>query len=152
MIAGNSVILKPSPQTPLCGDHFLTAYTAAGLPQDVLQVAHLTPSQVESTIKDPRIGYVQFTGSVTNGHACVRAASNSFKAVGVELGGKDPAYVRRDADLDKAVPGLVDGVYFNQGQSCCSVERIYVDKDIFDEFVQKVSCWHGWVAENSSSA
>lgn len=63
-----------------------------------------------------------FTGSVENGHKVISAASESFKGVGVELGGKDPAYVREDADLEKTVDGLCDGVFFNAGQSCCSVE------------------------------
>jgi acyl-CoA reductase-like NAD-dependent aldehyde dehydrogenase len=73
-------------------------------------------------VRDPRIQYVMFTGSVANGHAVIKSASDSFKGVGIELGGKDPAYVRPDADLEVTIPGLVDGAFFNAGQSCCSVE------------------------------
>ena len=83
---------------------------------------HINPEQVERVIQDARIQFVMFTGSVAGGHSVTRAASGSFKGVGVELGGKDPAYVRADADLGKVVPALVDGAFFNAGQSCCSVE------------------------------
>ena len=122
ILAGNSVLLKPSPQTPLCGEWFAELYRRAGLPSDILQVLHLTPSQVDEIIRDKRVKFVQFTGSVANGHAVVKSASESFKGVGLELGGKDPAYVRADANLDKVSPALADGIFFNAGQSCCSVE------------------------------
>ncbi|GFZ44250.1 hypothetical protein JCM24511_01972 [Saitozyma sp. JCM 24511] len=135
LLAGNPVILKPSPQTPLCGEWFEQLYRRAGLPPLVLQVLHVTPTQVDRLVRDPRVQYVMFTGSVANGHAVIKSASDSFKGVGVELGGKDPAYVRADADLEVTVPGLVDGAFFNAGQSCCSVERIYVHSDIYDRFV-----------------
>ena len=90
----------------------------------MLQTLHITPEQVESVIKDPVVQFVMFTGSVAGGHAVTKAAveSGTFKGVGVESGGKDPAYVRRDADLEKVVPALVDGAFFNACQSCCSVE------------------------------
>ncbi|KAK4688935.1 4-hydroxy-2-oxoglutarate aldolase, partial [Tremellales sp. Uapishka_1] len=137
LLAGNSILLKPSPQTPLCGEHFAEIYSAAGLPADLLQVLHATPQQVEQIIKDDRVHFVMFTGSVANGHAVIKAASDSFKGVGVELGGKDPAYVRADANLDSAIPALADAVFFNAGQSCCSVERIYVHSEVYDAFVEK---------------
>ncbi|WVF65612.1 hypothetical protein IAT40_000342 [Kwoniella sp. CBS 6097] len=77
-----------------------------------------------------------FTGSVPNGHSIVKAASDSFKGVGLELGGKDPAYVREDADLEKVIPALADGIFFNAGQSCCSVERVYAHSAVYDKVVQ----------------
>jgi acyl-CoA reductase-like NAD-dependent aldehyde dehydrogenase len=91
---------------------------------------------VAKTIADPRIAFVAFTGSVPGGHAIQQAAAKRFIATGLELGGKDPAYVRADADLKFAVENLVDGSYFNSGQSCCGIERIYVDQKVLKSFVE----------------
>ena len=88
-------------------------------------------------IADPRIAFVSFTGSVDAGHAVQRAVSSRFIAANLELGGKDPAYVRSDAPLDSTVDDLVDGAFFNAGQSCCAVERIYVHRQIHREFVDR---------------
>ncbi|OCF35499.1 hypothetical protein I316_02551 [Kwoniella heveanensis BCC8398] len=136
ILAGNTVLLKPSPQTPLCGEWFVELFKRAGLPDGVIQAIHTTPTQSESLIKDPRVQFVMFTGSVANGHSIVKAASDSFKGVGLELGGKDPAYVREDADLAKVIPALADGIFFNAGQSCCSVERVYAHSSVYDRVVQ----------------
>jgi acyl-CoA reductase-like NAD-dependent aldehyde dehydrogenase len=73
---------------------------------------------------------------VAGGHAVVHAAADRFIGLGLELGGKDPAYVRADADLPHAVANLVDGAFFNSGQSCCGIERIYVHADVYDDFVE----------------
>lgn len=137
VIAGNSVILKHAPQTPLSGERFARAFAAAGLPDDVLQVITVTNADAERIITDERIGYVSFTGSVRTGHLVQKAAANRFISVGLELGGKDPAYIRADADLAFATENIVDGAFFNSGQSCCSVERIYAHADIYDEFVER---------------
>lgn len=135
LLAGNSVILKIAPQTPLVAERYAKAFKAAGLPDGVFQYLHIDHEQVAEVIRDPRIGFVAFTGSVAGGHAVVRAASERFIATGLELGGKDPAYVRADAPLEGAIENLVDGAMFNSGQSCCAVERIYVQRDVYDEFV-----------------
>jgi acyl-CoA reductase-like NAD-dependent aldehyde dehydrogenase len=135
LLAGNTVILKMASQTPLVAERFAEAFKAAGLPAGVFQFLHLDHAQVAKVIGDERIAFVAFTGSVSGGHAVQRAASARFIATGLELGGKDPAYVRADADLKYAVENLVDGSYFNSGQSCCGIERIYVDKKIFKPFV-----------------
>jgi acyl-CoA reductase-like NAD-dependent aldehyde dehydrogenase len=91
----------------------------------------------ERLVADPRVGYVAFTGSVYGGHRIYAAAAASrFVEVGLELGGKDPAYVAADADLEKAIDGLVDGACYNAGQSCCAVERVYVHESLFDRFVE----------------
>lgn len=135
LLAGNSVILKIAPQTPLVAERYAEAFQAAGLPDGVFQYLHIDHEQVAKVIKDARIAYVAFTGSVAGGHAVVRAASERFIATGLELGGKDPAYVRADAPLASTIENLVDGAMFNSGQSCCAVERIYVQRDIYDEFV-----------------
>jgi acyl-CoA reductase-like NAD-dependent aldehyde dehydrogenase len=121
IISGNSVILKPAPQTPAPGERVLSAFLAAGLPQNVLQVVHLSQEvSLGSFVTDPRIDYVAFTGSVAGGRAVQEAASKGkgFKLVGLELGGKDPAYVREDADIKWTAEQLVDGAMFNSGQSC----------------------------------
>jgi len=136
LLAGNSVILKMAAQTPLVAERYSEAFKAAGLPDGVFQHLHLDHGQVAKVIADERIGFVAFTGSVAGGHAVQKAAAARFIATGLELGGKDPAYVRADADLALAVENLVDGSYFNSGQSCCGIERIYVDRKIFKPFVE----------------
>ncbi|KAG0260931.1 hypothetical protein BG011_001531 [Mortierella polycephala] len=133
IIAGNSVILKHSSQTPLCGERFGQAWTDAGLPEHCIHMSH---KDTESLVRNPLINYVNFTGSVDGGHQIQKAASEKFIATGLELGGKDPAYVRPDCDLKYTVETLVDGAFFNSGQCCCAIERIYVHADVYDAFVE----------------
>ncbi len=135
LLAGNTVILKHSHQTPLCADRYAQAFAAAGLPEGVFQILDLTHGDTEKLIADPRTNFVNFTGSVQGGHAVQRAISNRFISAGLELGGKDPAYVRADANLAYAIENLVDGSFFNSGQSCCGIERIYVHESLYDSFV-----------------
>ena len=139
IMAGNTVILKHSAQTPLCAEQLANAFTTAGLPTGVFQYLHLSHSDTENVIKHPHINYVAFTGSVAGGAMVEKAASGRFIGVGLELGGKDPAYVRGDADIDLAVETCIDGAFFNSGQSCCGIERIYVASNLFDEFVTKAT-------------
>jgi acyl-CoA reductase-like NAD-dependent aldehyde dehydrogenase len=135
LMAGNAVILKHSAQTPLCAERFASCLRQAGLPDGVFQVLHLTHADTEKVIRDPRIDFVAFTGSVAGGHSVQRAASERFIGVGLELGGCDPVYVRHDADLPHAIENVVDGAYFNSGQSCCGLQRIYVHERVYDTFV-----------------
>jgi len=136
LVAGNSVVLKVSSQTPSVGRRYAEAFAAVGLPDGVLQVVDASHDEVATMVGDERIGFVAFTGSVPGGHAIVRAATDRFVGMNLELGGKDPAYVRPDIDsLERTVEELVDGTYFNAGQSCCAVERIYVHRDLFASFV-----------------
>ncbi|KAF9201172.1 hypothetical protein BGZ49_008607 [Haplosporangium sp. Z 27] len=137
ILAGNSVILKHSSQTPLCAERFAQAWSEAGLPDGVFQYIHMSHADTESLVANPLINYVNFTGSVDGGHQIQKAASKKFIATGLELGGKDPAYVRPDCDLKYTVETLVDGSFFNSGQCCCAIERIYVHADIYDEFVKE---------------
>jgi acyl-CoA reductase-like NAD-dependent aldehyde dehydrogenase len=88
-------------------------------------------------ISSPGIDFVSFTGSVSAGHSIQNAAARRFIGIGLELGGKDPGYLRADADLEHAVEGLVDGAFFNCGQSCCGIERIYAHAEIYEEFVER---------------
>lgn len=136
LLAGNVVILKMAQQTPLVAERYADAFAHAGLPKDVFQFLHMTHEQVAKTVADARVGHVAFTGSVPGGHAVQRAASERFVATGLELGGKDPAYVRPDAAVEATIENLVDGAFYNAGQSCCAVERIYVHGAVYDRFVE----------------
>jgi acyl-CoA reductase-like NAD-dependent aldehyde dehydrogenase len=136
LLAGNAVILKMAAQTPVVAERYAKAFKAAGLPDGVFQFLNLDHDQVARAIRDPRIGFVAFTGSVGGGHAVQSAAAVRFVATGLELGGKDPAYVRADAPFAATVENLVDGAFFNSGQSCCGVERIYVERKVFKPFVE----------------
>ncbi|KNZ81393.1 Succinate-semialdehyde dehydrogenase [NADP+] [Termitomyces sp. J132] len=139
IIAGNTVLLKPSPQTPVTAERLVDALIKAGLPKDVVQVTHLSVELARYVVRSPRVEFVSFTGSVKGGRVVGRTAAEGegFKGVALELGGKDPAYVREDADLNYTVAELVDGAFFNSGQSCCAIERIYVHESLYDEFVKR---------------
>ena len=137
LMAGNSVILKHASQTLLVGERFSEAMARANLPEGLFHNLLLDHSQTAAIIGSGRIHQVNFTGSVGAGKAMETAATGRFLGVGLELGGKDPAYVRADADLDHAVENLVDGSFFNSGQSCCAIERIYVDKQIYPAFIER---------------
>ena len=99
----------------------------------------MSPELTSFVVKHPSIDFVSFTGSVPGGRSVEQAAveASGFKGVALELGGKDPAYVRPDAELEYTVGELVDGALFNSGQSCCAVERIYVHEAVYDAFVAK---------------
>jgi acyl-CoA reductase-like NAD-dependent aldehyde dehydrogenase len=135
LMAGNAVLLKHSAQTPLCAERMGEAFAEGGLPMGVFQHLHLSHDAAAGIIDSGQVDFVSFTGSVPGGHGVQKAASRRFLAVGLELGGKDPAYVRPDADLDHAIENLADGAFFNSGQSCCAIERIYVHRDVYDRFV-----------------
>ncbi len=144
LVAGNAVILKHSHQTPLCAERFAEAFQAAGLPEGVFQFLHMSHDATAKLIGQDGTGrggidFVSFTGSVPGGHAVQAAAATRFIGAGLELGGKDPAYVRADAKLNHAIENVVDGAFFNSGQSCCGIERAYVDARVYDEFVAGVA-------------
>ena len=138
LIAGNVVVLKHSHQTPLCAERFAEAFAAAGLPPHVFQYLHLSHADTSRLMGDRRVASVCFTGSVAGGQAVVRATASGFATAGLELGGKDPGYVRADADLAHAVETLTDGAFFNAGQSCCGIKRIYVAQALYRAFVDGV--------------
>ncbi len=138
VLAGNAVLVKHSPRSPLCGEHFARAFAEAGAPQGAVQALFLDYAGTERLVGDARVDHVLFTGSVLGGHKIQAAAKERFLHVGLELGGNDPAYVAEDADFDKAVENLVDGAIYNAGQSCCAVERVYVHRSLYERFVQAV--------------
>ena len=135
LLAGNTIVIKHSSQTPRCAELILQAFENTGLPEGVFQFVHTDHQACEKIIADPRIAHVVFTGSVRGGQEVKKYIGTRFINVGLELGGKDPAYVRSDADLNHAVENLVDGAMFNSGQSCCGIERIYVDQSIYKDFI-----------------
>lgn len=135
IMAGNSVVLKPSSQTPLTAERFAKAFAHAGLPEHVFQYLLLDHAQTEQVVQSSLTDYIAFTGSVKGGQILQRSACQQFKTLGLELGGKDPAYVCEDADLTTTVANVIDGAFFNSGQSCCGIERIYVAESCFDDFV-----------------
>ena len=137
LIAGNSVILKHSEQTFLVGERFAKAFHQVGIPEAVFQNLILDHETTGKLIRANQFDFINFTGSVAGGKAIEIAAAGTFTGVGTELGGKDPGYVRADADLDAAVETLIDGAMYNSGQSCCGIERIYVDESLYEEFVSK---------------
>ena len=135
LLAGNVVLLKHSAKTPLIGVHFERAFSTAA-PEGLLTNLILTHEETARVIGDPRVDHVAFTGSVEGGREVQRAAAGRFIDVGLELGGKDPAYVAEDADLDGAIENVVDGACYNAGQSCCAVERVYVHESRYDAFLK----------------
>ena len=135
MAAGNSVILKHSAQTPLCAEQLYQSAKKT-LPKNVFNYLHLNHEDGLKVVSDKRINFVSFTGSVKAGYDVQRATHTKFIDMALELGGKDPAYARHDCDLEKTVENLVDGSFFNSGQSCCGIERIYVDEKIYNNFIE----------------
>lgn len=137
LVAGNAVILKHSDQTPLCAEMMVQAFADAGLPEGLFQYVHANHETTQRLIRAPEIDFVAFTGSVGGGRMVEASAAGRFIGVGLELGGNDPAYVRADADIAHAVDTLVDGAFYNAGQSCCGIQRIYVDRACYDAFVER---------------
>lgn len=141
LIAGNSVVLKHASQTLQVGERLAEAFHQAGVPEDVFQNVVIDHDTTNALIAGRAMDFVNFTGSVDGGQAMERAAAGTFVPVSTELGGKDPGYVRADADLDAAVDTLLDGAMFNAGQCCCGIERIYVARSLFKPFVEKAVDW-----------
>lgn len=137
LLAGNSVLLKPAGQTALTAARFAKAFEVAGLPKGVFQSIFAIHDTIAQLIQSRGIDYIAFTGSVGAGAQIEKTAAGQFIPVTLELGGKDPAYVRADADLEQTVASLVDGSFFNSGQSCCGIERIYVQRSVFEAFVDQ---------------
>ena len=137
LVAGNAVMLKHASQTLLAGERFAAAARAANLPEGLFQNLVLSHADTEKLVGSGEVDHISFTGSVEGGRRIEKAAAGTFATLGLELGGKDPAYVRADANLDFAAENLVDGSFFNSGQSCCGVERIYVHASAYDGFVER---------------
>jgi acyl-CoA reductase-like NAD-dependent aldehyde dehydrogenase len=135
LLAGNAVLIKHARLTPLCGDAFVDAFRKTTLPRDLVASIHVDHATVSALIQKRAVDFVSFTGSVEGGREVYRQASGQLLDMGLELGGKDPALVCQDANFNYAVANLVDGAFYNAGQSCCAVERIYVMRPLFSNFV-----------------
>ncbi|KAL4889888.1 Aldehyde/histidinol dehydrogenase [Aspergillus ambiguus] len=139
LLAGNAVLLRISPQTPLIGERLVSYFAQAGLPPNVLQVVHCGSLDVlDQIVQLPQISLVSFTGSTTGGLRIREATARRVVPVNLELGGNDPTYVRPDVDLAYVAAQVVDGAVFNSGQSCCSIERVYVHADVHDAFIAEL--------------
>lgn len=137
ILSGNSIILKYSSQTPLIGNWWEKIFSLSGAPRYLCQALNADHSIINKIIQYPSIGHVNFTGSVHNGHMIYNNVAKRFISCTLELGGKDPAYISSDCDLDQTVNTVVDGSFYNAGQSCCAIERVYVHKNVFDSFIEK---------------
>jgi acyl-CoA reductase-like NAD-dependent aldehyde dehydrogenase len=135
LLAGNAVLIKHARLTPLCGDAFADAFRATALPADLVASVHVPHDTVRRLIERRAVDFISFTGSVEGGREVYRQASAQLLDMGLELGGKDPALVCEDANFDFTVANLVDGAFYNAGQSCCAVERIYVARPLYRKFV-----------------
>ena len=135
LTAGNAVLLKHAAQTLLAGERFAEALGAAGLPPGLFHNLFLSHEETARLLQSGLVDHATFTGSVGGGKAIERAAAGSLTTLTLELGGKDPAYVREDADLPGTVESLVDGSFYNSGQSCCGIERIYVHESLWQPFL-----------------
>lgn len=137
VLTGSPALVKHSERSPLVADHFVRAFAEAGAPDGLVQALQVSHADVARLVQHPAVGFVSFTGSVAGGRAVYRAvAEATFVDAALELGGKDPAYVAEDADLARAADGTVDGAFFNAGQSCCAVERVYVHRSLHDRYVE----------------
>jgi len=135
LLAGDSVLIKHARLTPLCGDAFVEAFHKTSLPPDLVASIHVRHSTIRKLIETRAVDFISFTGSVEGGREVYQAASTQLLDMGLELGGKDPAFVREDANFAFTVENLVDGAFYNTGQSCCAIERIYVMRSLFSRFV-----------------
>lgn len=139
LIAGNAVVLKHASQTPIAGERLAQAF--AHLPDGLFTNVFLDHATTSALLAERAFDFVNFTGSVRGGQEIERAAAGTFVGVGLELGGKDPGYVRADANIDAAIDTLMDGAMYNAGQCCCGIERIYVHESLYESFVEKAVAW-----------
>jgi acyl-CoA reductase-like NAD-dependent aldehyde dehydrogenase len=140
LAAGNCFVLKPSDETPVTGLKIAQIFEAAGLPAGVLNVVPGPAAEVgDVLINDPRVRMLTFTGSTRVGKYLAVEAAKNLKKITLELGGKNPLIVLRDADIDYAVRAACFGIFFHQGQVCMASSRLIVEAPIFDEFCSKMA-------------
>jgi succinate-semialdehyde dehydrogenase/glutarate-semialdehyde dehydrogenase len=138
LAAGNTVVLKPAPATTLVGLRIGALAKRAALPEGVVSVVAADDAVAAALVEDPRVGKIVFTGSVATGKRIMAAAAKNLTPVVLELGGKDPAVVCRDADIERAARGVAWGAFVNAGQACASVERVYVERPVADAFLARI--------------
>ena len=138
LATGNTVVLKPAEFTPLTALAFAELCVEAGLPVGVVNIVTGDGSTGEALVKHPAVDKIAFTGSTEVGRAIRSATATSHKRLSLELGGKSPFIIFDDADLDSAVEGLVDGIWFNQGQVCCAGSRLLMQESIAEPLIAKI--------------
>ncbi|MEQ1824075.1 MAG: aldehyde dehydrogenase family protein, partial [Fimbriimonadaceae bacterium] len=138
LACGNTVVLKPAEFTPLTGLLFAEICSAAGLPPGVVNIITGDGETGASLVNHPDVNKIAFTGSTEVGRIIRKATAGTGKKLSLELGGKSPFIVFEDADLDGAVEGLVDAIWFNQGQVCCAGSRLLVQESVSEKFLKKV--------------
>jgi aldehyde dehydrogenase (NAD+) len=138
LAAGNTVVLKPAEFTPLTALAFAEICQEIQLPKGVVNIVTGDGATGEALVKHPGVDKIAFTGSTEVGRAIRAATASSHKRLSLELGGKSPFVVFEDADLDSAVEGLVDGIWFNQGQVCCAGSRLLMQESIAEPLIQKI--------------
>ncbi|PKL76358.1 MAG: betaine-aldehyde dehydrogenase [Candidatus Melainabacteria bacterium HGW-Melainabacteria-1] len=137
LAAGNTVVLKPAEQTPLTALRLAELFSAAGVPDGVVNIITGDGSTGAHLVRHPLVNKVAFTGSTEVGKQVMAEAAKSLKRVSLELGGKAPNVVFADADLDQAVNGALFAIYFNQGQICTAGSRLYLQEGIYEAFMEK---------------
>ena len=138
LMAGNTVVLKPAPATTLIGLAIGDLFRRAGAPAGVVNVVACDDTVASTLVANPRFRRILFTGSVPTGRRVMASAATNGVPVTLELGGKDPALVCADADIERAATGIVWAAFLNCGQTCASVERVYVEEPVADAFIAKV--------------
>jgi aldehyde dehydrogenase (NAD+) len=138
LACGNTVVLKPAEQTPLTALRFGELCCEAGLPAGVLNIVTGGPETGKALVQHPQVDKVAFTGSTMVGKEIMRSAADTLKRVTLELGGKSPNIVFADSDLDNAVKGAINGIFFGKGEVCCAGSRLFVEKKVEDEFLSKL--------------
>jgi aldehyde dehydrogenase (NAD+) len=138
LATGNTVVLKPAEYTPLTALAFAEICDEVGLPKGVVNIVTGDGATGEALVKHPHLDKIAFTGSTEVGRAIRKATADSHKRLSLELGGKSPFIIFEDADLDSAVEGLVDGIWFNQGQVCCAGSRLLMQESIAEKLTHKL--------------
>jgi len=138
LATGNTVVLKPAEYTPLTAVAFAEICNEVGLPKGVVNIVTGDGATGEALVKHPDVNKIAFTGSTEVGRAIRKATAATHKKLSLELGGKSPFIIFEDADLDGAVEGLVDGIWFNQGQVCCAGSRLLMQESIAEKMTRKL--------------
>lgn len=139
---GCTVVLKPAEQTPLSSLYLTKLIDEAGFPKGVINIINgFGKTAGDALVKHPKVNKIAFTGSTRTGQIIMKEAANTMKRVTLELGGKSPNIILPDANLDKAIPGVFNGIMVNQGEVCCAGSRVFVPDHLFDEVVSKMKIY-----------
>lgn len=139
LACGNTIVLKPAEQTPLSALRLGELIMEAGFPDGVVNIVPgYGETAGQSLVEHPEVDKISFTGSTEVGRLIMRQASGTLKKVSLELGGKSPNIILPDADMEKAIPGAFNGIFFNQGQVCCAGSRLFVHKKVYDNVVSEL--------------